>query len=131
MSRTTGLAVQHQKTSLQEAGQHHQRGTVRTRTSVQTPCLTASKGPSRGLGHGRASRRTSSPPPLPVFITCYDTTACKQSAGRFWVMCLVQHKLDQKIFPAENVGHWFKILLFLKQNPPILYTEQAGKQSEN
>lgn len=46
-------------------------------------------------------------------------------------MCLVQHKLDQKIFPAENVGHGFKIPLFLKQNPPILYTEQAGKQSEN
>lgn len=45
-------------------------------------------------------------------------------------MCSLPHKLDQKIFPVENVDHQFKIPFFLKQNP-ILHAEQAGAQSEN
>lgn len=77
--------VQHQKTSPQEAGQDHQRGTLWTHTSVQTSCLTASKGPSRGLRHGCANCRCPCAhfptPTPPVFITCCDITACKQSAG--------------------------------------------------
>lgn len=127
--------VQHQKTSPQEAGQDHQRGTLWTHTSVQTSCLTASKGPSRGLRHGCANCRCPCAhfptPTPPVFITCCDITACKQSASRFWIMCSLQHKLDQKIFPVENVSHQMKIPFFLKQNPPILHTEQAGDLSEN
>lgn len=99
--------VQHQKTSPQEAGQDHQRGTLWTHTSVQTPCPTASKGLSRGLRHGCAVvLACTSPPPLHPSSSFIVTLqhANNQPAGSG--LC-VHYSINwnQKIFPAENVEY--------------------------